>query len=109
MAATAQNQRTQNGHARGGMADKGVARKGPAPGSRLAEAFEAVERVPVLVESRERGMKAATAATAPVGEIVDAGWIRGRPPLAGRRFRHRATRKSTRGPAPAPPPRRPLP
>ena len=28
--------------------------RAPAPGSRLAEAFEAVERFPVLIESRER-------------------------------------------------------
>ena len=46
-------------------------RRGPAPGSRLAEAFEAVERFPVLVESRERVMTAATAETARVGEIVE--------------------------------------
>ena len=45
--------------------------RGPAPGSRLAEAFEAVERFPVLVESRERVMRAATAETSRVGEIVE--------------------------------------
>ena len=44
----------------------------PAPGSRLAEAFEAVERFPVLLESRERVMRAATAETARVGEIIEA-------------------------------------
>jgi putative nucleotidyltransferase with HDIG domain len=43
-----------------------------APGSRLAEAFEAVERFPVLLESRERVMAAATAETARVSDIVDA-------------------------------------
>jgi putative nucleotidyltransferase with HDIG domain len=42
-----------------------------APGSRLAEAFEAVERFPVLLESRERVMRAATAETARVGELVE--------------------------------------
>jgi len=47
-------------------------RKTPAPGSRLAEAFEAVERFPVLLESRERVMRAATAETARVGEIIEA-------------------------------------
>ena len=49
-------------------------RKGstPAPGSRLAEAFEAVERFPVLLESRERVMRAATAETARVSEIIEA-------------------------------------
>jgi putative nucleotidyltransferase with HDIG domain len=44
----------------------------PAPGSRLAEAFEAVERFPVLLESRERVMRAATAETARVAEIIEA-------------------------------------
>jgi putative nucleotidyltransferase with HDIG domain len=44
----------------------------PAPGARLAAAFEAVERFPVLVESQSRVMKAATAETARVGEIVEA-------------------------------------
>ena len=43
-----------------------------APGSRLAAAFEAVERFPVLIESRERVMRAATAETARVGELVEA-------------------------------------
>jgi putative nucleotidyltransferase with HDIG domain len=47
-------------------------RKVPAPGSRLSEAFEAVERFPVLLESRERVMRAATADTARVGEIIEA-------------------------------------
>ena len=47
-------------------------RRRAAPGSRLAEAFEAVERFPVLIESRERVMQAATAETARVGEIVEA-------------------------------------
>ena len=52
---------------------KGASRgRGPAPGSRLAEAFETVERFPVLFESRERVMRAATAETARVGEIVSA-------------------------------------
>jgi putative nucleotidyltransferase with HDIG domain len=47
-------------------------RPAAAPGSRLAEAFEAVERFPVLVESRQRVIAAATAETARVGEIVEA-------------------------------------
>jgi putative nucleotidyltransferase with HDIG domain len=47
-------------------------RTAPAPGSRLAEAFEAVERFPVLVESRDRVITAATAETARAGEIVEA-------------------------------------
>ncbi len=48
------------------------ARSGPAPGSRLADAFEAVERFPVLIESRERVMRIATAETARIGELVEA-------------------------------------
>jgi putative nucleotidyltransferase with HDIG domain len=47
-------------------------RAAPAPGSRLAEAFEAVERYPVLIESRERVITAATAETARNGEIIEA-------------------------------------
>src|ERR1700750_1365709 len=47
-------------------------RAAPAPGSRLAEAFEAVERFPVLIESRERVITAATAETARPGDIVEA-------------------------------------
>ncbi len=43
-----------------------------APGSRLAEAFEAVERFPVLVASRERVIGAATAETARSGDIIEA-------------------------------------
>ncbi len=43
-----------------------------APGSRLAEAFEAVERFPVLLESRERVIAAATAENARIGDIVEA-------------------------------------
>jgi len=44
----------------------------PAPGARLAAAFEAVEKFPVLMESRERVMRVATAETARVGELVEA-------------------------------------
>jgi putative nucleotidyltransferase with HDIG domain len=44
----------------------------PAPGARLAAAFEAVERFPVLMESRSRVMQAATAETARTGDLVDA-------------------------------------
>jgi putative nucleotidyltransferase with HDIG domain len=47
-------------------------RSAAAPGSRLAEAFEAVERFPVLIESRERVIAAATAETARIGELVEA-------------------------------------
>ncbi|MGN6259069.1 MAG: HDOD domain-containing protein [Solirubrobacterales bacterium] len=51
---------------------KAGSRAAPAPGSRLAEAFEAVERYPVLVESRERVIAAATAETARTAEIIEA-------------------------------------
>lgn len=47
-------------------------RGGAAPGSRLAEAFEAVERFPVLIESRERVITAATAEAARIGDLVEA-------------------------------------
>jgi putative nucleotidyltransferase with HDIG domain len=46
-------------------------RGAPAPGSRLAEAFEAVERFPVLIESRERVIVAATAETARLGDLIE--------------------------------------
>ncbi|HEY0316821.1 MAG TPA: HDOD domain-containing protein [Solirubrobacterales bacterium] len=51
---------------------KAGSRSAPAPGSRLAEAFEAVERFPVLIESRDRVIAAATAETARVGELIKA-------------------------------------
>jgi putative nucleotidyltransferase with HDIG domain len=51
---------------------KGGSRGAAAPGSRLAEAFEAVERFPVLIESRERVIAAATAETVPIGAIIEA-------------------------------------
>ncbi len=44
----------------------------PAPGARLAAAFESIDRFPVLVESQARVMKAATAETARIGEVVEA-------------------------------------
>jgi len=42
-----------------------------APGARLASAFEAVEKFPTLIESRARVMRAATAETARIGELVE--------------------------------------
>jgi putative nucleotidyltransferase with HDIG domain len=51
---------------------KAGSRNAAAPGSRLAEAFEAVERFPVLLEARERVITAATAENIRVGEIVEA-------------------------------------
>jgi putative nucleotidyltransferase with HDIG domain len=53
------------------LSPKTAGRGAPAPGSRLAEAFEAVERFPVLIESRERVIAASTAETARVGELVE--------------------------------------
>src|SRR6185312_1639901 len=44
----------------------------PAPGARLAAAFEAVEKFPVLLESRARVMQAATAETSRIGDLVEA-------------------------------------
>jgi putative nucleotidyltransferase with HDIG domain len=55
-------------------ADEVVSQNGqaPAPGARLAAAFEAVERFPALIESQSRVMQAATAETARIGEMVEA-------------------------------------
>src|SRR5262245_41882160 len=44
----------------------------PAPGARLAAAFEAVEKFPVLMESRARVVRAATAETSRVPEVIEA-------------------------------------
>ena len=68
---------TQNGaHGSNGNGANGSngngSRATAAPGSRLAEAFEAVERFPVLIESRERVIRAATAETTRVGDLVEA-------------------------------------
>jgi putative nucleotidyltransferase with HDIG domain len=65
---------TAKPHRNGKVAAGAAARKEgarPAPGARLAAAFEAVERFPVLIESRERVMRAATAVTARLGELVE--------------------------------------
>jgi len=51
---------------------KSGGRGAAAPGTRLAEAFEAVERFPVLIESRERVIAAATSESAGVGDLVEA-------------------------------------
>jgi putative nucleotidyltransferase with HDIG domain len=60
-----------NGEVKPGAVKRKGAEK-PAPGARLAAAFESVDRIPVLVESQARVMKAATAETARVGEVVEA-------------------------------------
>jgi HD-like signal output (HDOD) protein/DNA-binding CsgD family transcriptional regulator len=56
--------RTRNGA-------NGAGRGTPAPGSRLAEAFETVERYPVLIESRQRVIDACTADTVRIGDLVE--------------------------------------
>ena len=58
-----------NGKVIGAAKGKGGGK--PAPGARLAAAFEAVEKFPVLMESRARVMRATTAETARVGELVE--------------------------------------
>ena len=60
-----------NGKAKPGTAGKDAGGR-PAPGARLAAAFEAVEKFPVLLESRARVMQAATAETSPLGDLVEA-------------------------------------
>jgi len=61
-----------NGKVRKGDAVRGKGGGAPAPGARLAAAFEAVEKFPALIESRARVMRATTAETARVGELVEA-------------------------------------
>jgi putative nucleotidyltransferase with HDIG domain len=65
---------TAHSSAKMALQDGGKAepRGAAAPGSRLAEAFEAVERFPVLIESRDRVIAAATSETVRTGEIVEA-------------------------------------
>ncbi|MGE5282986.1 MAG: HDOD domain-containing protein [Chloroflexota bacterium] len=60
-----------NGKVKGDAPRHPDAKTKRAPGARLAAAFEAVERFPVLIESRERVMRAATAETARVAELVE--------------------------------------
>jgi putative nucleotidyltransferase with HDIG domain len=57
--------------AKAGAAGKDASGR-PAPGARLAAAFEAVEKFPVLLESRARVMQAATAENGRVGDLVEA-------------------------------------
>jgi putative nucleotidyltransferase with HDIG domain len=66
--------KSQNNGSNGKVKSEASGRKGgrPAPGARLAAAFEAVEKFPVLIESRERVMRAATAETARITELVEA-------------------------------------
>ena len=61
-----------NGKVKAHATPRGKGAEKPAPGARLAAAFEAVESFPVLIESQARVMKAATAETARVGEVVEA-------------------------------------
>src|SRR5215216_2861134 len=68
--AMAASKTKSNGKVHKADAPRGAA--APAPGARLAAAFEAVEKFPALIESRARVMRAATAETARVGELVEA-------------------------------------
>jgi putative nucleotidyltransferase with HDIG domain len=60
-------------HTNGKVKADATRRKGskPAPGARLAAAFEAVEKFPVLMESRARVMRAATAETSRLGDLIE--------------------------------------
>jgi putative nucleotidyltransferase with HDIG domain len=60
-----------NGKAKAAVIGKDASGR-PAPGARLAAAFEAVEKFPVLLESRARVMHAATAETSRIGDLVEA-------------------------------------
>lgn len=71
MSSTKQESSPGNGRAKGAAGEAGT-RGAPAPGARLAAAFEAVERFPALVESRARVMRAATAETERTGELIEA-------------------------------------
>jgi putative nucleotidyltransferase with HDIG domain len=66
-------QTKQHSNGKAQKADVAPARAGaPAPGARLSSAFEAVEKFPALIESRERVMRAATAETSRIAELVEA-------------------------------------
>jgi putative nucleotidyltransferase with HDIG domain len=73
----------------------------PAPGARLAAAFEAVEKFPALIESRARVMQAATAETARVGELVEAVEADVALTIAVLRFSNRANSPGSIGSVPA--------
>jgi putative nucleotidyltransferase with HDIG domain len=64
---------TTKPHSNGKVKADAARRNGgkPAPGARLAAAFEAVEKFPVLMESRARVMQAATAETSRLGDLVE--------------------------------------
>ncbi len=65
---------TTKPHSNGKVKVDAAQRKGegkPAPGARLAAAFEAVEKFPVLMETRARVMQAATAETSRLGDLVE--------------------------------------
>jgi len=65
---------TTKPHTNGKVKVDAAKRKGegkPAPGARLAAAFEAVEKFPVLMETRARVMQAATAETSRLGDLVE--------------------------------------
>src|SRR5262245_6895802 len=72
MQSTKTDSNGKHGNGKAGARDAAGKSARPAPGSRLADAFEAVERFPVLLECGERVMRAATAETSRVGELVEA-------------------------------------
>lgn len=88
-----------NGKVRRADAPRGAA--APAPGARLAAAFEAVEKFPALIESRTRVMQAATAETARIGELVEAVEADVALTIAVLRFANRSANGSSVGSVPA--------
>src|ERR1700704_1807342 len=68
--AMASSKTQSNGKVHSADAPRGAG--APAPGARLAAAFEAVEKFPALIESRSRVMQAATAETSRIGDLVEA-------------------------------------
>lgn len=62
----------KNGHGKADAVPGRDAAGRPAPGARLAAAFEAVEKFPVLMEGRARVMQAATSDNPRLGDLVEA-------------------------------------
>lgn len=90
----------QQGNGKVHKADAVQARAGtppPAPGARLAAAFEAVEKFPALIESRARVMQAATAETSRLGDLVEAVEADVALTIAVLRFANRAAASGTVG------------
>ncbi len=88
-----------NGKVHSADAPRGAA--APAPGARLAAAFEAVEKFPALIESRARVMQAATAETSRIGDLVEAVEADVALTIAVLRFANRASSLGNIGGVPA--------